>query len=155
MPCHRVRGSPGAFAMEIQPLLPAPGEHSPSILPKQQPQRIGAANSDRKVVGSFQRRFHGGMELRRHESPGCCSGCPECSCCGSPSGNWTLRCSSYRPGSPGSSLMTTYRQRSYHTRPPTPTGDAPCRGEGHKGCGALLQFALRDLAFIPSRFEQG
>ena len=110
VPPHRGRGSPGAFAMEIQPLLPAPGEHSPSILPKKQPQRIGAANSDRKVVGSFQRRFHGGMELRPDESPGCCSGCPECSCCGSPSGNWTLRCSSYRPGSPGSSLMTTYRQ---------------------------------------------
>ena len=42
------------------------------------------------------------VELGRRESPGCCSGSPACSCSGTPTARSAGRCSSSRPGSPGS-----------------------------------------------------
>ena len=48
-------------------------------------------------------------ELGPGESPGCCSGSPARSCCGSPTGRCGARCSSRRRGSPGSRLGAAHR----------------------------------------------
>jgi hypothetical protein len=48
-------------------------------------------------------------ELGPAESPGCCSGSPARSCCGSPPGSCSRGCSSCRPGSPGPGPWTAHR----------------------------------------------
>jgi hypothetical protein len=77
---------------EPSPWLPAPGGLG---------NVLSAQGQNRSAVGSVRRRTGTRAELRRDESPGCCSGCPARSCCGSTPGSWTRCCSSCRPGSPG------------------------------------------------------
>src|SRR5208283_723365 len=47
------------------------------------------------------------VKLGRHASPGCCSCSRARCCCGSPTGNSSPGCSSYRRDSRGSSLLRT------------------------------------------------
>ena len=107
------------------------------VLPALGGMRVDFARGD-WPAGRESGRFHSAgtsrrIELRRLGSPGCCSGSPGRSCCGSPTGSSWRCCSSSRRGSPGSSPWTAHRHRLYHGAAEMPTRHARCPGEGYQG----------------------
>jgi len=92
-------------------------------------------------------------ELGPGESPGCCSGSPARSCCGSPTGRCGARCSSRRRGSPGSRLEAAHRQGVYHTPAKTPRRQSRRSRERDQSGGPLLERRLIDLSGQEGTFE--
>ena len=92
-------------------------------------------------------------ELGPGESPGCCSGSPARSCCGSPTGRSGARCSSRRRGSPGSRLEAAHRQGVYHTPAKTPRRQSRRSRERDQSGGPLLERRLIDLSGQECAFE--